>query len=827
MSGGGRGRRLGTFGRARPAWFAWWVALGLLGAALGAAGGCGPGPAPGLTGVAAEANEVAVRVLQFGVGNRARPGDVAGVQVEILDRATTPRDLIVQLEQTDQDGDTALYQRLVPSSPGQRRPVWLYARLPHAATANTTFRISVHLAGENAMAGAPGEPGRLLGRLLHQQTSVIEDTNGAMAVIGREAARLDAYSVRMTPNEYLPYGHEVTEVVNGLGLANLPDRWLGWAMFDTLVWTAAPGEVDPSALGLSEAQAIREWVQRGGHLVVVLPTLGHATWLSPTNPLADLVPRVEVTREERADLRPLRPLLQRPPQPDTPPPPLPTEAVLHLMQPAAGAGPWDAMPILATADGRAVVSRRLVGAGRVSMVGLDITNKALLGGGAVQSDVFWHRVLGRRGQLPTAGVLAAREAQGGPDTAFLRATRRVATYDDFITDSINLTQQTAAGILLAFLVFGAFWVVGGPLGFALLKRQERTHWAWVGFVAVTGVFTALAWGGATALRPRAVTARHLTVVDYVHGQNLQHARSWMNVLLPQYGDMTVSVPLETPGDPYLNRISPWEPPAAFGGGASGYTFPDARAYAIDAARPDRARFPTRSTAKQVEIDWLGGPRWRMPLPAADAPVLLETTAAGARPWNLKGKLTHGLPGELKDVTVVVVTQPRIAPPAQLPATAQAFSVTGAWGPGVVLNLEDVTGVRGGTVFPAERWFAQTLQIQTEFGGLGTRSVGAGSEARALKALTFFPLLEPPDPVGAALSGSMLNRRRTMHGMDLAAWFTQPCVIVLGVLEGEASVVPLEADGAEAPTRGLTLVRWVHPLPPSPPRMEIPASRGAN
>ena len=76
-----------------------------------------------------------------------------------------------------------------------------------------------------------------------------------------------------------------------------------------------------------------------------------------------------------------------------------------------------------------------------------------------------------------------------------------------------------------------------------------------------------------------------------------------------------------------------------------------------------------------------------------------------------------------------------------------------------------------------------------------------------------------DPVG-----NRLAHRRQLHGWDLGMWFTQPCLIVMGVLEVDAkdatpdgSPVPVFANGKPVPASGKTLVTWIYPFPANPPR----------
>ena len=83
--------------------------------------------------------------------------------------------------------------------------------------------------------------------------------------------------------------HTPVKVARGLSLGRLPDRWQGLAGLDALVWTPDRGgdPADPLAVSGAQLGALREWVYRGGHLVVMLPQVGQ-TWTR--SPLADLLP---------------------------------------------------------------------------------------------------------------------------------------------------------------------------------------------------------------------------------------------------------------------------------------------------------------------------------------------------------------------------------------------------------------------------------------------------------------------------------------------------------------------------------------------------------
>src|SRR5690606_1199411 len=118
-------------------------------------------------------------------------------------------------------------------------------------------------------------------------------TEGMIAVMGRRGAGLEAYTVRDDSGTPTPTTHELTNVVTGIVPEQAPDAWMGWAPYEALVWI----DGDPTELRADQAAALREWIHRGGRLIVVLPSVGQL-WLNNANPLLDIMPAMEVMRRE-------------------------------------------------------------------------------------------------------------------------------------------------------------------------------------------------------------------------------------------------------------------------------------------------------------------------------------------------------------------------------------------------------------------------------------------------------------------------------------------------------------------------------------------------
>lgn len=820
---------------ARPtiiALLAW--AVGALAVAMNAL--AQPGD-PAAVATAVGSDEVKIQVDQFGVARFARPGEWIGVQITVADAAAQPREIALRLSIPDPDGDIAQYQRVIASTPGVRQSVWLYARLPFNAEAFSRLTITAHEAepGTGAVGGAgESRPASGLGRLLGstnygvQQWFPVQD--GAMLVVGRSPTGLEMYG-QPTGNggRFLAKGHELTPVLSGVAPSALPDRWYGLSGLEALVWTASGQDGEPAQLREPQAEALREWVMRGGHLIVVVPSVGQQ-WLSPANPLLDIMPRVRIERREGVDYSAYRKILRRDPTGNDPPAVFPRQAIVHTVEPEQGAAQGEADRILVGPDGFSVVTRRLVGTGAVTLIGLDLMNQAL-GIAGLEADVFWHRVLGRRGDLLSPPRLAAL-AGGTTGSRQYFDSRDESVLDRGIEQLINKEGAAAAGLLLAFVVFLAYWAVAGPLSFAYLKVRKRTAWAWVMFVGACALFTGLAWGGANLIKPRAVEAKHLTLLDHVYGQNVQRARSWMSVLLPTYGAMTVSV--GEPGEAVRgvtmhNALAAWAANSTgIGGGQQ--TFNDARTYVVNARDARVIEFPSRSTVKTVQADWAGGPRWAMPMPAGagQEPRLVERTGSG-RNWDLTGVLTHDLPGPMTDVTIIVVRSqlPHTRPiEGQLLVNANAWSVAGAWNPGQALDLSVVTAVKAGETETSTS-LTQYIENRLKFGGdrAGGGTLTSGDLVYRMEALALFDVLQPPKDFSNPGSLNVLYQREATHTWDVSRWMTQPCVIILGHVQDQPLPFPMRVDGDDLPSTGRTVVRWVYPLGERPPAYPVDAPEG--
>lgn len=780
--------------------------------------------------------EIQIEVERFGVGGTIRPGDWTGVRIRINDSAPKAREVALRLSpRVDPDGDEPIFQRDVTTNPGQWQGAWLYWRVPHWFDSTDVIVISAYEALESgstdrtgAIAVSTAPVGRLLGQVRVTPKGFAPADVGLLGMVGNRPMSLTRYAVRNQGERWRVLGHELQEYV-AMTPAELPDRWMGYAPFESIVWgVGEPGEVRGE-----RAVALKDWINRGGHLIIVLPPVGE-NWTNPSaSELHELLPRVTVRRREGIDLERYRPLLV-----DSRKTRLPKETVVHEFTPMPDAARGEAIRVFDGPDSECVVARRLVGLGMVTVVGLDLAHRTLLEQELPLSDVFWNRVLGQRGELPSPQEAEAIRAQN-----FL--SRSGVNFATDIPGEIAKTRTAAAGVLLGFVVFVAYWLIAGPLGYAILKRRSQVQHSWLAYALAALAFTGIAWGGATMIRPRKVEAQHLSFIDHVFGQPLQRARTWVSILIPWYGQATVQVTTPTPDGSGpgkaegIDLAAAWESiqDAKVGVGA----FPDSRPYVVDARNPNAVRVPTRSTVKQWQVDWIGGPRWKMPVPVDDAG---DASPSAAIRFNadrtikalLTGKLKHELPGPLNDAVIIVVqrqaslVRSSADGPEPRPLTtnmicdARAYKLANPWQSGQVLDMSVVTASTDPSTL-ASRLMERLLGSQSTSTIQGATRSNPGQVVDHLTALSLFSQLDPPKRQRSDTSSFPAANRAGAQGLDLGKWFTQPCVIVIGAIgttnEPAETPTPIFVDGQRVPTQGRTLVRWIYPMPDDPPSLSPP------
>jgi len=805
------------------------------------------------------AAQVELNVERFGVGSTYRPGDPTAIRVAATWRGSEARPVQIVWEVENADGDITEQTRTVVLNPGQTVSRWLYGRPGPRTEPQTTFTL-------RAFAEDEGRRGAELGvTRFSPSTASVAGTPVALeqrlvTVLGDGRMGLEGYGVALPTLPMAVASHEMTRVATGLDAREMPDRWEGLSSIEAIVWSTAP----PQQLGLDEADALREWIRRGGQLVIVLPQAGNpwALGAPPSHPLHDLLPSRAPRRVEGVPFQRIVDLLSKDPLILNPR----AATTLTIFDPTQLDRGWD--PLLAIPAERTERTGRLIagddglggavvgiqrdfGFGQITLLGIDAdaANRLRLQAGHFpQADAFWNRVLGRRCDTPQSADIVALERVRPPLINLSTTGVDSLGGGALAATRIAMSGEAVVGTLAALTLFVVYWLLAGPGGFGLLRARRLSHHAWLAFVATAAIFTAIAWMGGAALRQGNVRMQHVTFIDHISmagrgaqsdEPQYQRASTWFSAYLPGYGPTRISVDSQ-PG--VRNLLTSWMTPPA----GTPQRFPNTDRYAIPLGSPADYPVPARATAVQMEATWLGNvdPSWgSMPIAIEGHPVREHVTERPEQLVSVSGQLRHALPATLRQVVILHVSSIRTPLRREMPATDGRpapipnapgellnfgrIVVRDSWEAGEILDLgrelypdgarnlvRDGRG-RDGLAAAIDGRYASEFAVR---GGLAVDLTPSPARARLyMEALSLFSLMKPPSwtreqSIGLGERTEQRLLRNFGRDLDLGPWFGRPCIVILGFLESTPSPVPIRIDGIEPPSDGLTVVRWICPLP---------------
>ncbi|MEM8781662.1 MAG: hypothetical protein AAGE65_02305 [Planctomycetota bacterium] len=746
-----------------------------------------------------------------GLGGYVRPGDWMPMRVTLENPSADDVEVTLTWPTRDADGDLAEAQRTAVINAQRTEQMWLYAPIPIGARPDTPWTIRATPADTEGSVDAAALADPLTLRL--DASRWVPADTAMIALMSGQSLGLDDYARQATQ-------HEAIQLVQDLGLADLPDASHGMDALDAIVWTADTGgdpadpAVSPAVLG-----ALRQYVRRGGHLVVVLPRVGQ-TWTQ--SPLADLLP---VPPDA------VRRVTGAPPRLGAVQIPGVTSVSMHVFEVPDGAG---AAVLLRDEQDRPVVVAARRGLGRVTLIGLDLTDAVFRRQLEFGKRRFWHEVFGWNAPTFTAEEENLETGRIVDDLPSMRVAREmdVQPLADFVAGRVAM-RGTVATLTLVAVALLLLYVATAGASFIAVRHKGAPHRAWAAFAAVVVAFSAIAWGGAWIARPSALSASHVSVMDVVvsRGGEPQRAtvRSWVSLFVPRFG--TAEVALREGDEGTLASLG-----FAPDGLAAGFL--DAQPYAVDADDPTRLMLPVRSTTRRLTID--ASTAWTRDIPASrsatgdDAQLGPDAFVADQPPshdWGrgrLQARLRHALPGPLRDVTVIYcpgevlwagrqrVYTPRVWRPGVDPDSGERA----AWQPGETLEIDGVPADAVPLVtLPAV--YDEDRQIKDEgfLGGLLDQQGGLGEQLLAndgsvmgrLMLLSCYDAMPPPKFTKLDWPGPFTLQRRIGRRIDLTDLLTGPRLIVIGHLTDSPLPVELPVDGRVPPADGWTMVRLMYDL----------------
>ncbi len=757
----------------------------------------------------------------IGFMGQIKPGVWNPIRLTIENPSATPMAVDCQWSLKDFDKDIVIASRHVTVPARRKQIVWVYGCVPVNVTSDAGWKVQIIEAETKQILAE-----RQIGKLHFSATD-----QRFLAVSGSSRLGLGDFTIDATgsnDSNLQVHHHELTQMARGLETANLPDRWYGYDTLDSLVLTP---EIDPARIPVEVFAGMREWVKRGGHVVIVMPT-ANESWSQSAG--KDFLPDAELVRKEGMEL----PKWLGDPK-----------RVTNLKTDYYTFAPKNKkMGVLYKDDKEnAVIVSKQMGFGAVTVIGINITdgNLETLG---LPNGLFniWHKIFGWRAPAYNKALLTSYTL----DTS---ATKLKERGDKFEIDTllVNSSSAITASIqlyaLAAIAIFASYWLLAGPVSYLVLRVRKKTYHSWVVFFAVVLIFSGGIWLVAWISRPQNTLQSHVTFYDVDVPQKLIRTQSWAQVSCPDFARQEVALsPGERNDTP--NTVAC---PGMNADKAMARAWVDVQTIDIDAGAPNRQLVPFRSSAKMFQLRYFG----RTPQQGSTSQSTSDAEAgsnSNETDWpmptgtvkttpknNLTGKLKHKLPEGLSNVLLVY------CPGSDAPPLVWRYN-TALWEPGTELDLDHVTApvpkwlVRDPA---ANAWHSRQISevegalggtLQSVLNGLGattygnyghypqdTKIIQEPTKVSIIQAISFFDMLPPPDflvrPSDKNSTGSALPYERgtvnalvrgQCRSLDLTKLTTQSKLIVIGVLSNSANPTPVTVASKPVEGKGMTVVRYI-------------------
>jgi hypothetical protein len=596
-----------------------------------------------------------------------------------------------------------------------------------------------------------------------------------------------------------------TQVVHSLGrasgleeLASLP-KFLGASTADTALVVAPLSQMTDDARGLDSADVIvlapedastvgtlgtagarvlRDWVERGGHLVVSLGREGEATAAA----LGDLLPAKLAGTLQLSDVGPIENFAGNVTRPLRGPISVARLLAIEAQQPVT----------LAATSATPLVLRSAHGFGRVTVTGVDVSGRPFSDWG--DRRYFWDKLVGLRGHSTDVST-----SFGGTRGALIQS----ASSD--LAARMHQSQQAFPHVTL--IPFG--WVASlvavyllliGPIDYFFLRRVVgRMELTWITFPLIVLATSLVAYGVARAFKGNTLMANKLDLLDVDQGGGLFRGASWMTLYSPGNHDYAVTlIPVgavlpasdtRRSGEETATSLS-WFAPPDTGLAGLGRMALGNRSYTYDSwpggARLETLRIPIWSS-KSLAGEWAG---------RGEGLRLLDTDLRVVAGDRLAGVVRNMLSVPLQN--------------AQLYYGKHVYEL-GNLRPGGIARVdsqrsEAMARVLGSTIQRAER-----ARAATGGGGSDASAAGRGAAIDFLRGALFHDALGtraedyPSQPLRRIdLTGQVVELRRPM---------------LVAEVDAPAAQLTVEGGPGKASTMQSTLLRVILPMdqrPAAPP-----------
>lgn len=321
------------------------------------------------------------------------------------------------------------------------------------------------------------------------------------------------------------------ELAQITSVKEMPDHWIGYQGVDlaVLATVADPKFWNELASDQRRREALREWVARGGRLIVSVGNDAEAIRAVPE--LRDLIPaRLPAGAKQLVNQIALV-------LPNSPRMLLTSASGERFAQHSVEPIPERPFVVKLTADDRdspvPLVVQAAYGMGRVTLVTFDLESPAMAGW--KNREIFWEWLITNSGgRLPSGAERATAEG---------RTTEFEDEYTNRLHNNLDFFEGVPAvsfGWVALFMLF--YILLIGPIEYVILKRLlKRLELTWLTFPIIVIATCALAYFTAHAAKGSDMKINKIDVVDVDLRSQSACGHTWFNVFSQGNQDYTLGV----------------------------------------------------------------------------------------------------------------------------------------------------------------------------------------------------------------------------------------------------------------------------------------------